>query len=195
MLGSMMKSKTNVGVYAAAVNIAQMWYFVPSAIQVSFKSLVMEHKAHGDKEKYEYHMIGLYSVTTYISVAFAIGISIFSPLIVHILYGKAYIPAASILTISIWGGVFAMLGTARSIWLVTENLQRYCIIYASTGCVTNIVLNLFLIPHYGAYGAAVATVITQYFNIMFFFKKTKPTFNMMIRALAPKYLIDNGQKL
>lgn len=197
MLGSMIRDKTEVGLYAAAVNIAQMWYFVPSAIVVSFQSIIMGYHAKGDAEKYNYHMKGLYTVTTYVSLAFAIVISVFSPIIINIMYGSSFAKASSILIVSIWGGIFAIMGTARDVWLVSENLQQYTIIYSLAGCITNIIINIVLIPKYGAYGAAIATVITQFSNIiiLILFKRTRKTIFMICSSLSPVYLFENMNKL
>lgn len=44
MLGSMLPTKVELGVYSAAVQIASMWYFVPLAIITSFMPVIMNKK-------------------------------------------------------------------------------------------------------------------------------------------------------
>jgi O-antigen/teichoic acid export membrane protein len=197
MLGSMISNKAAVGIYTAALNIAQMWYFVPSAIVASFQSIIMEYHANDNMEKYNYHMRGLYTIIIYISFGFALVVSLLSPILIAVIYGSAYAEASSILAISIWGGIFAMLGVARDTWLICEGLQKYTLIYSLAGSLTNVVLNLFLIPAYGAYGAAVATVIAQFNNIviLLFFKKGRKTVFMMFASLSPRYLFENFRRL
>lgn len=186
MLGSMMPSKLDVGVYSAAVNIANLWYFIPLAIITSFNPVIMKKKKT-DEESYLKSVQLLYSIITWISIFFSIFISIFSNVIVTIIYGADYIQASSILTISIWAGTFAMLGSASSTWLISENLHRYKTIFVFSGAVVNIVLNYTLIPILGGQGAAIATLASQFIaNIVTpsIFKDVRANTVMIFRALT-----------
>lgn len=71
-------------------------------------------------------------------------------------------PAAGTLMLSVWYTIFAMLGTARGIWIVCENKAKYIKYILGIGAIVNIILNYLLIPIGGASGAAVATLITQF---------------------------------
>lgn len=190
MLGLMLANKTETGIYSAAVNIAEMWYFVPMAIITSFKPVVMKNKSKSE-ESYNKSMQVLYNIITGTSLTFGILIAIFSKLIVTIIYGSAFIRAANILTILVWAGIFAMLGCCRSIWLVSEGLQKYSMFYTFIGCVVNIPLNYLFIPRYGAYGAAIATLLAQFANIiaLSFFKDTKITSIMIFKSFSPVYIL------
>ena len=44
MLGKMIEDKSQVGIYSAAVRIAEMWAFVPNSIISSFKPVIMKYK-------------------------------------------------------------------------------------------------------------------------------------------------------
>ena len=185
MLGSMMDSKSDNGVYSAAVRIAEMWYFVPTAIITSFQPAIMKAKEES-KEYFLDRQQKLYDITSIISFVCIIGISIFGKLIIRILYGEEYIEAAPILLISIWSGLFATLGSARSPWLISENLQRYSIIYITSGAIINISLNFLLIPKYGGIGAAIATLIAQMFTsviTVMFIKKMRISGIMMLKSI------------
>jgi Na+-driven multidrug efflux pump len=57
--------------------------------------------------------------------------------------------------------MFVFLGVARSSYLINEGFTSFDLFATSTGAILNVVLNLFLIPEYGAHGAAVSTVISQ----------------------------------
>ncbi|EMO77875.1 hypothetical protein LEP1GSC127_3299, partial [Leptospira kirschneri str. 200801925] len=55
-----------------------------------------------------------------------------------------------------------------------------------SGCLTNIILNYFLIPYYGIKGAAIATVISQFvastlFNLLF--KRTREIFFIQLESI------------
>ena len=185
MLGSMLDNKTENGIYSAAVRIAEIWYFVPTAIISAFQPAIVMKKKHSE-EQYEKTMQRLYDIVAIVGIAFGILITLFGNIAVQILYGDEYKGATSILKISVWAGLFATLGTARSVWLVNENLQKYSLIYTSVGCVTNIVLNYFLIPKIGARGAAIATLIAQFVtNVLALvpFKKTRKSSTMILKSI------------
>lgn len=191
MLGSLMPTKVEVGVYSAAVSIASMWYFVPMAIITSFKPVIMSKKKINE-ESYLKSVQLLYTIIAWLGICFGIFVLIFSNPIVKILYGAEYQKASSILSVSIWAGTFAMLGSARSVWTVTEGLQRYNMFYAGAGAIINIILNYLLIPTVGGYGAAVATLMSQVTVAIIaplFIKQTRISAIMILKAFKLEGLI------
>lgn len=199
MLGSMLPDKSQNGIYSAAVKIAEMWYFIPLAIIASFKPSIMKSKSNHNEKEYLRLIQRLYDLVAIIGIVCAIGITIISPLAIRILYGEAYAQSAQILSISVWAGLFATLGSARSVWLVTENLQKYTIAYTLAGCIINVGLNALLIPYYGAFGAAFATLIAQGISnvlVLMLFKKTKISSIMILKSIFKnQLLIDLGKNL
>jgi O-antigen/teichoic acid export membrane protein len=192
MLGTLLPSKTGVGIYSAATSIAQMWYFVPLAIITSYKPVIMNKKNLGDEKEYLGSVQNLYSIVAWTGIIFGVLILIFSKLIVSLLYGPEYAEAANILSVSIWAGTFAMLGSARGeTWLICEGLQRYSMIYVGFGAIVNIILNYLFIPLYGGIGAAIATLISQISVSLiapFFFKPTRISSKMMLKAFLIRKL-------
>ncbi|MDJ0798488.1 MAG: polysaccharide biosynthesis C-terminal domain-containing protein [Calothrix sp. MO_167.B12] len=66
---------------------------------------------------------------------------------------------------------------------VTESMYRIVI-----GRITNVLLNLFLIPTYGAISAAIATVISYAFSGFFMnatHPKTRKIFQIQIKSFLP----------
>lgn len=190
MLGTMLTNKAETGIYSAAVNVAELWYFVPMSIINSFKPVVMSRK-NGNPDSYNNTVQSMYSLITMISIGFCIMITIFSRLIISILYGAEFIKSASVLVILVWAGTFAMLGSSRSVWLISEGLQKYSMFYTFAGCIINIPLNYIFIPVYGAYGAAMATLLAQFLNIVALsvFKDTRKSTNMIIKSFSPAFMI------
>lgn len=187
MLGSLMPTKTEVGIYSAATSIAQMWYFVPMAIITSYKPVIMAKKNEGDDRGYLDSVQNLYTIVAWTGILFGIIMLVFSRLIVSILYGPEFEKAANILSVSIWAGTFAMLGSARSsAWLICENLQKYSIFIIGVGLIINVVLNYLLIPPLLGFGAAFATLITQISVALIaplFIKSMRVSSLMMIKGI------------
>ncbi|OZT78638.1 flippase [Salinicoccus roseus] len=188
MLGSMLLNTHEVGVYSAAVAVASMWYFVPMAIITSFQPVIMNYK-NKDKEKYLRSVQQLYAIISWTGIVFGLLTILFSDLIIGILYGADYSEAGNILTISVWAGTFAMLGSARGVWLVSEGLQKYTVIFMGAGAAINVTINYILIPIWGGYGAAIATLVAQVVVSIItplFFQKTRIASIMMIRGFMLK---------
>jgi O-antigen/teichoic acid export membrane protein len=191
MLGSMLPTKTEVGVYSAAVRIAEMWYFVPLAIITSFNPVIMRKKKNNESS-YLSSVQLLYTLVAWTGVGFGVFILFTSKSIITLLYGSEYLKAADLLSISIWAGTFAVLGSAQSSWLISEGLQRFSTIFIGLGALTNILLNLFLIPSFGGYGAAIATLVSQVLVVVIVplcFSETRISSSMMLRAFMFKGLL------
>ena len=80
--------------------------------------------------------------------------------------------AVPILQIYIWSNIGATLNLLIQQLLVSENLTKIISISTFLGMMTNVVLNIFMIPKYGIAGAAYASLISYLvpFISLFFFK-------------------------
>ncbi|OZQ83608.1 polysaccharide biosynthesis protein [Paenibacillus sp. VTT E-133291] len=188
MLGYMMDTKDELGIYSASARIAEMWYFVPMAVITSFRPVIMKKK--NDEVGFLDSLQRLYQIIAWMGILFGIFIILLSKPIILILYGTDYLDAAKILSVSVWAGTFAMLGSARSIWLVCQGLQKFTLAYTFGGLIVNVILNYLFIPIYGALGAAVATLASQFFAnivVLLLFKKTRLSSIMILKAFSPKF--------
>ena len=174
MLGEML-SESAVGFYTAATKVSTMWSFVLIALINSSRPVIIASK-NKSNELYVKQNKRLYAAIIWIGIAAGLGITLLGKWIIYFMYGEAYMPATSSLQISAWYTMFAMLGTARGIWIVCENKAKYVKYYLGIGAVINIALNYLLIPKFGPGGAAAATLITQIFTSVFapaLFKETR----------------------
>lgn len=159
MLGKMI-DEAAVGLYGAASTLAVMWEFVPMSIMNSASPLLVK-KYDEDRKGFLFQYQMLLMGITGMGILVGLGFTLLSKLIIWILYGEAYIPAASALTILIWSTCFAMIGTARGIWIIAAGKNKYAKYFTMIGAVVNIILNAIWIPLWGFVGAALATLISQ----------------------------------
>lgn len=174
MLGQML-SEEAVGYYTAATKISSMWSFVVMALINSSRPVIIASR-NKSQEQYVKQNKRLYAAVIWIGIAAGLGISLLAKIIIYILYGIEYMPSVGSLQISAWYTMFAMLGSARGIWIVCEDKAKYVKYYLGIGAVANVILNYLLIPAYGPGGAAAATLITQIFTAVFapaLFKETR----------------------
>ncbi|HEY9809681.1 MAG TPA: flippase [Halomicronema sp.] len=191
MLGQM-REPGEVGIYSAAVKVAELWYFIPGAVVQSVFPTVVKAKDKDEKLYYE-RLQQLFNFMAWISYAVAIPMTFLSSQIVWLLYGNKYAGAAPSLAVLVWAGLFVSLGMARSPWLITEGLMKYSAATTAVGAVINMILNFLLIPKYGGLGAGIATVIAQMFAAYLshsFYPKTRKIFWLQTRALLGLGLID-----
>lgn len=185
-----MLDESAVGYYGTAVSITNIWVFVLGAIISSLNPVIME-LFRSDKKAFDQKNRQLYAIVFYCSVFVSLFMVILAKPGIRILYGDAFLPAASQLRIVTWYVAFAYLGVARDAWIVCEEKQKYLTRLYFGAAVTNVVLNALLIPALGADGAAWASLITQISTILVFpslIKALRPNVKLMIDAFLLRNL-------
>lgn len=180
--------QTQVGLYSAATAISSMWGFIPNAIINSMRPTIYEAKER-DEQLYLRRLKQLYAMVFWCGVFFALGITVFSKIIVGILYGQEYLGATISLVILSWSTIFAYLGTARGVWVVCENKNKYTKKYVFWGALVNLILNAIFIPAIGINGAAIATLIAQIIVAIVapgFYRDTRTSVKHMMDAIFLK---------
>ncbi|MBQ4602617.1 MAG: flippase [Clostridia bacterium] len=191
-----MLDEASVGYYALASSISVMWVFLLSAIIDSLKPDIMRYH-NEDKKMYEEANRKLYAIIFYVSAFASLCIVIIAPLFINIVYGEEYLPAVTPLRIVVWYVSFSYLGVARDIWIICEKKQKYLKYIYIGSALMNIVLNYFMIPVFGASGAAIATVATQISTIFIFplfIKDFVPNTRLMVEAVMLKGIIKSRKK-
>lgn len=179
------------GYYAAAITCTAIAQFVFTAIIDSFRPLILSCK-RDDEANYEKNISRLYGIIVYLSVAQSLVFTIFAPLIIKVMYGAEFVSAVPVLRILICYSAFSYMGTVRNIWLLAEEKQKYLPIINLSGVVLNIVMNSFMIPLWGACGAAFASFLTQFFmNFIFgfIFKPIRKNNALLLKGISPKFFV------
>ncbi|WP_316840734.1 flippase [Pedobacter gandavensis] len=172
------------GIYSSVVQLSEAWYFIPVALVTAVFPAIMNAK-RDDPERYQRRMQNMYDLMVWISVSIALFMTVASPIIYKIFYTPEYWPAAHVLTIHIWAGIFTFLGTASGQFLIAEGYTKLSMLRTGAGAIINILLNIWWIPKYGITGAAVATLIA-YFSSNFMIllvPKTRQQGIMMLKSL------------
>lgn len=187
----LMIGEAETGFYSAAITCIGITSFVFSAIIDTARPVILEAKGR-TPEEYEKKVVQLYSIITFLSLAQSIGMTVLARPIVFVLYGADYAKTAGILAVAVWYNTFGHYGSVRNIWILAEEKQKYLTGINVAGALANVVLNFILIPIWGAVGAAVASVITQFFTnviIGFVFKPIRKNNSLMIKSFNPKVLL------
>lgn len=189
---TLMIDEAATGYYSAAVSCAGITSFVFSALIDSMRPAILESQNLGT-EAFEHRTRQLYAMVVYLALTQSIVVSIFADLLIFLLYGAEYSAAVVPLRIIVWYTTFSYYGGAKDVWILAEHKQKYLVWLNFAGALTNVVLNLLLIPFMGVAGAALASLITQFFtNIVmgFVIKPLRRNNMLLLQALNPAYLKD-----
>jgi len=176
---------TEVAYYAAATKLSEFWYVFPILIANAFNpKLIMLHKEN--KDQYNNFITKLLSFMMMSALFISLLTYFLSTFIIHFIYGEQYQQSAEILNIHILATIFIFQMAILSKWLIIGKHYKFSLYSHGLGAISNIILNLMLIPKFGGIGAAWATLLS-YFIASFFsltlFKSTRPFMLLMVVAM------------
>ncbi len=188
----MIAGNTENGYYTTAITCTIIVSFVYVAIVDSMRPVILESKTEST-ELFEKNVTRLYSLMVYMTAMQSVCFTILAKPIVLILYGKDYLPAVPVLQIIVWQLAFSYMGTVRNVWILGEEKHDCLWLINVCGVAANILLNAIMIPLWGACGAALASVVTQFvtnFVVGFFMKSIRRNNILLLRGLNPKYIME-----
>lgn len=162
MLG-FMKTPAEVGYYNAATKLKGLQMSLVSALGTVLLPRMSLYVKRGDNNQFEATMVMALNFTACLAVAVTSYCVVESSDMILFLAGRGYtpaIPAMQLITLAvIANGINGILGTQTLIPLGKEAIVLVSVI---TGAIVDLLLNLILIPSFGATGAAFSTMVTEY---------------------------------
>ena len=152
----------NVGLYSAATRVSELWFFlIPIILTVAFNQLEMAKENYG-----LFKIIAgyLYGVMIYLSLLFALLFYWGSNFIIEVLYGKEFLASAIIVKIHCFCGILVGVNSVFQKILLVKGREKMILVIHVVSAVSNIGINYLLIPSFGAYGAAIATIVSYAFG-------------------------------
>lgn len=185
-----MKGASSVGIYSAATRISEAWYFLPTAIVAATFPIFMKkyHQKAGDDKELLDDLGCVISILVWLSMFAAFTVNIFGDYIISIVFGTQYMESSLILKLHIWAGIFLCMGIASGSWLVAQKKLKLNLYRNIAGLILNFILNIILIPRFGAVGAAIATIAglaMAFFVFDFFNKELRKMFFLKLIAFSP----------
>ncbi len=188
MLGQMIGDR-EVGIYAAAVRVAEIWYFIPTAVVSSvFPNIIKARQS--DEEEFYRRLQRLYNLMTFMGYAVAVPVTFCSGWIIDLLFGRAYAAAGPMLALLVWAGLFANLTVARNAYLLAMNWSRVLFFVTCLGAFVNVALNFVLIPRLGGMGAVLSSLISYWVaahGACYCYRPLRRTANMLTKALTCQF--------
>ncbi len=158
MLGYFLDS-ASVGYYRSIQPLKQVIFFFSGSFAFLFLPLATKHYSQGDFDGLD----ALYTVTTkwivWLTFPTVLLFTLFSPAVIQLFFGTAYLPAAPALSVLMAGLFYRVLVGLDGDMVKAINRPRVEFFAAVPGVLVNVILNTALIPRFGIVGAAFATVI------------------------------------
>ncbi|MBE3754918.1 oligosaccharide flippase family protein [Vibrio parahaemolyticus] len=158
MLGSL-GSFEDVGYYAAALRISELWFLIPVLLGSSiYPALIKARKGGPDMLKARVLLIT--RVMLAFAVPFAILVSVISEFLMVFLFGADYREAGHYLSIQIWSGLPYVVLFAYSQVTYIESKTKIHLYLSILSIASIAIFNYWLIPLFGGIGAVYASLIT-----------------------------------
>lgn len=179
-----MVSAENLGIYSAALKIIVSFSFLSSVLRSSFLPSIIKAK-NISQELYMKKLQQLYQTMMWAFVLVAIPTILFSKQIVSVLYGKEYLEAAKILPLMTLRLYFNNYNDARTVYLLNEKLLKFYFISTLIGTISNVLLNMYLIPKYQSLGVIISFVgsfFISMFLVDLIYPKTRKNALLMAKS-------------
>ena len=160
LIAALIKNATEVGIYRVGTLIPNALQFIPSSVVVAILPNVIYNRQDivWVRRNVKKTFLGLTVCNAIISG----GIILFSPLIIRIVSGSKYMASVPVLRILTLGYFFS--GTFRTLsvnLLAAFRRVKYGLFISIMSCISDVILNYFLINNYGMIGAAYATLLVD----------------------------------
>jgi len=178
-----------VGMYDAAVRIAELWAFIPGLLITSVFPAIINARTVSEK-LYNKRLGRLALLLFILAIGVSAVVSFLAPFIMSTLYGAEFLEGIPVLQIYVWAFVGTSLGILVTQYLVAENRRKILTFIALVPMLVNVGLNLAWLPVYGIVGAAYATVISYSLTplMLLLFKSTRTRLKAILtpsREIAP----------
>lgn len=192
MIGSML-TIDEVGIYSISVQMVAVVAMAISPIQVSIFPRMLKWY-NSNREYYYLKYQALTRVVSWISV-FGIFLSfVLSPILFDIFFDDSYSNSVNVFKIHVIGTFFMYNAILRSSHFTLTKGTNILMISQIIAVFVNVGLNFILIPIIGIYGAAIATIITQFSSLFIsnlFFKNGREVFKIQLKAINPTYIFSD----
>ena len=174
-----------VGQYSVALRMAEALGFLPVIVQKTLAPAITKARAY-DADLYKDRLLNQYRLMFGLFLVTAIPLFLFAKPMVILLFGSEYGPAGYLLSLFAVRLFFTNMGTGKGSYIVNESLFKYALVTAMIGAMTNIGINLWLIPTYKSIGAIWATIISfmvHIFIIDLFVPRMRENLRLMVKGM------------
>lgn len=191
MIGLLYNNVSEVGFYSQAHKLVNMVLFIVTTIgAVMLPNIVRKRKENDDEKVIEITNF-TFKIALFLSIPMAIGFACVAPSFIPWFLPPEFSKVGYIICALAPLIIFISLSNVLGVqFLIPMDESKKYTISVTSGCFINLILNMCLIGKFGAYGAAIASVITEFSVLLIqcFFVRKIFDFNGVIKKIF-KYLI------
>jgi O-antigen/teichoic acid export membrane protein len=148
-----------VGYYAAAIRFIEAGRMIPNALFGALFPILAALAAQPQMMSATFRrvMLGL----TIFGAALGVIVTLLAPVIITLTYGEEFLPAAPVLQIAMWTLLPSLLRSGRTLYWYALEQEQFVNVVTVVTLVLQIALGLWLIPMYGAVGAAAVNLVIE----------------------------------
>lgn len=157
----------SVGEYACAQRLLEMVNTLPmsvSAVMVPLTSHIFKDNQGKNKNQEEHELSKWLGWVHFVSLPVTIFTLAMAPFLIRIIFGNDYSESVVLFRILVLGLPPVFFSVIRHSWLISQELQGDALKFEIIVALLVVMLNLFLVPRYGAIGSAIATVCSIYLS-------------------------------
>lgn len=162
MLGYLIVNKSEVGYYGQAQKLIKTVIALVTALGTVMLPRIANKYSEGDMEGIKEHLYKSFEIVTMIALPLVFGICVVAKSFVPWYYSEAFMPVVGILQISV--PIIFFIGMSNVIgiqFLLPTKKETHYTLSVLFGAGVNFLMNLCLIPKYGAIGASIGTVMAE----------------------------------
>ena len=190
-----MANDSILGQYVAAVRVSEMFEMIPAALIASLVPILSVSATGTGALAFRGYLDRTFRYFSVLACAICVVTTTGAGPIVNLLYGKQFAGATPLLGVLIWSEVSIFFAAIVITAMVTSNLQKFLLVPTAAGALSNVALNLYLIPRYAALGAAWATLISYglaWFIVLLAFRQTRSLVLQGLRWTVPALALALG---
>ena len=159
-----MMSDVDTGIYSVAIAFAEYGWIIAD----SFKEVIQHKTSINDSIDDVNFAISVNLIIIMLYIAF---FWLFGEFIINFLYGSEYLPSADVTKVLLIGCISMIIFKLTAPVYLANGKQLLYLIVLSISAISNILLNIVLIPRIGLYGAVFASIISySACGLIFYFK-------------------------
>ena len=159
---SLMRSPFEVGIYKAAYSLISVLLFIPGILTSVLYPILFQLGVES-KEKHQGTIEKIFKVLSAVGIPGSVLLFVLANPLITWLYNNRYPQSILILMLLSWFFALECLSFSLGDVLTTTDRQWTRAKIQGSAALLNIAINLYAIPHYGIYGASVATLITEFY--------------------------------
>lgn len=175
MIGVIIDDKSEVGFYDQAQRIVKILLTIITALGAVMLPRIASFFAGGETDKIKEYLEKSFSLVFLLSIPMIFGIFTIADDFVPIFFGNGFEKVAILM--SLMSPILLLIGLSNVIgmqYLLPTKRQKEFTISILVGATINFLINLLLIPTYGALGAAIGTLVAEFcvtFTQFYFVRK------------------------